>query len=88
MTTPNSYAAARREQKALKLARLLRDSGASVESVEKLTDRGRREIERLAEVNSPSSDETWALVVEMLSRMRAAATPPADVYSGLPGDSL
>lgn len=69
--TTNPYEAAKREEKAGKIARVLRDAGAIPEVVEELDAAGRRVVEKVALVN-PSSDETWALAIVKLRRMRAA----------------
>lgn len=64
----NPYAAAKREEKASKIARLLRDAGASVEVAAALDAAGRRAIEEAAGVK-PGSEETWTLTLGKLARM-------------------
>lgn len=64
----NPYAAAKREEKASKIARLLRDAGASVEVAAALDEQGRRTIEEAAGVK-PGSEATWTLAFGKLVRM-------------------
>lgn len=101
MTATNPYAAARREQKAAKISRLLRDAmadgilarldllpsdrnAAALTAARRLDAQGRREIERAAQVTSPSSDETWELAFQMLGRLlNGMFDQPADPLEDL-----
>lgn len=66
------FAAGRREDKAARLARTMRDLNATVWAAEHLTMDGRRLVEAAAEVK-PCSSTTWNLAIGKLARMLAAA---------------
>lgn len=86
----NPYEAAKREEKAGRIARALRDAGATVELAEALEEGGRALVEQAAAVK-PSSDETWKLAITKLRRMLEWKTDPLavpdDPFEGLPGSS-
>jgi len=87
----NAYALAAREQKASKIAVVLWLADRTVAQAAALGEHGRRVVEQAARVK-PSSDETWALVLDKLTEMhvigadrRAAALAlPADLLAGVP----
>ena len=57
-----------RRQKATNLARYVWDRGISSAELASLTDEQRRKLARAADVNPPSSSETWTVVTELLDR--------------------
>ncbi|AOW94167.1 hypothetical protein BFN03_19780 [Rhodococcus sp. WMMA185] len=77
-------AARRRREKAIGLAKYVWDRGISGEELLDLTDSARRKLARAAEINPPSTMETWNIVAEMLAQKSGWAARHPDHPAATP----